>query len=135
MKVDFLIVKRWLDKAENDMGFAASALNDPENRYYGLICFHYQQAAEKYLKAYIVAYDLKFEKNHNLLALMSICAKKHSAFKKLKDDCFLLNDYYIEPRYPTEIPKDRTKDEALQAKEAAERIGGFVKKLLMSHGG
>lgn len=41
----------------------------------------------------------------------------------LKDDCILLNDYYIETRYPLDVPIDYSKKEAREALSAAERIG------------
>jgi len=58
------LVQEWLDKAEEDFGFAASVIK--ESPYYAQICFHFHQAAEKYLKAHIIAHDLKFEKIHDL---------------------------------------------------------------------
>jgi len=51
------IVREWLQKAEEDLHFARINLQE-ENIYYAQICFHFHQAAEKYLKSFIVAYDL-----------------------------------------------------------------------------
>lgn len=53
------IVKEWLDKADEDFGFASSYL-DKEDQFFGQICFHFHQAAEKYLKTFIVANELEF---------------------------------------------------------------------------
>lgn len=47
--VDRRLIIEWLAKADEDYGFASSVIKD--SVYYGQICFHYQQAAEKYLKA------------------------------------------------------------------------------------
>ncbi len=47
-----LVVLEWLFKADQDFGFAKTILSYPRE-YYDQICFHFQQAAEKYLKAYI----------------------------------------------------------------------------------
>ena len=46
-------VKQWLIKADNDLTIAGRDLktDDPVT---DAICFHAQQAAEKYLKAYLV---------------------------------------------------------------------------------
>jgi HEPN domain-containing protein len=46
--VDRRLIIEWLAKADEDYGFASSVIKD--SVYYGQICFHYQQAAEKYLK-------------------------------------------------------------------------------------
>ena len=45
------IIEEWLEKADEDFGFASLNLNDPESPYYAQICFHFQQAAEKYLNS------------------------------------------------------------------------------------
>jgi len=93
------VVKEWLDKADEDFNFARINLEE-DNKFYSQICFHFQQAAEKYLKAFIVAYDLEFEKMHNLIILLKICGKKESSLLSLKDKCELLNTAYIDTRYP-----------------------------------
>ena len=45
------IVKEWLDKAEEDFNFAQLNLEE-RNNFYSQICFHFHQAAEKYLKSF-----------------------------------------------------------------------------------
>ena len=42
------LVDECLKKAEEDYAFAASVLED--STFYAQICFHFHQAAEKYLK-------------------------------------------------------------------------------------
>jgi len=56
------LIDEWLKKAEEDYQFAASVLEG--STFYAQICFHFHQAAEKYLKAFIVARDLDFQKIH-----------------------------------------------------------------------
>jgi hypothetical protein len=41
--VDRGIVEEWLAKADKDLGFASSVIQD--SVYYAQICFHYHQAA------------------------------------------------------------------------------------------
>jgi HEPN domain-containing protein len=45
------LIQEWLQKADEDLGFAVSIIED--SPFYAQICFHFQQAAEKYLKAII----------------------------------------------------------------------------------
>ena len=45
------LIQEWLQKADEDLGFAASIVED--SPFYAQICFHFQQAAEKYLKTII----------------------------------------------------------------------------------
>lgn len=66
--VDSTIVEEWLQKADDDFQYAKASL-DEGLKFYSQICFHIHQAAEKYLKAYIVANDLTFRKIHNLVTL------------------------------------------------------------------
>jgi HEPN domain-containing protein len=44
----------------------------------------------------------------------------------LEDECIFLNDYYIETRYPLDMPVDYSKKEARKALTAAESIGKFI---------
>jgi HEPN domain-containing protein len=97
--VDRLIVNEWLDKAEEDLLFAESSLRDG-SEFYAQICFHFHQAAEKYLKTFIVSSELPFNKVHDLVNLLKTCAVADPTLVELKEDCVTLNSAYIETRYP-----------------------------------
>ena len=56
------IVQEWLRQAEEDFNFASDSIH--HEKYYSRICFLFQQSAEKYLKAFIVAHKLEFRKIH-----------------------------------------------------------------------
>jgi HEPN domain-containing protein len=68
------IIQEWLKKADDDFGFACSVVND--SSFYAQICFHFHQAAEKYLKSFIIAYDLEFKKIHDLPVLLKLCRER-----------------------------------------------------------
>jgi HEPN domain-containing protein len=123
------VVQVWLDKADEDFNFASAALREG-NEFYAQICFHFQQAAEKYLKVFIVAHDLKFEKQHNLVSLLETCAEKTTSLLSLMPLCEFLNTAYIDTRYPVHWPTDYSKGKALKAQEAAKAIAVEIKKLL-----
>ena len=57
--VDGEIIREWLSKAEEDFEFAFINLEEGKN-YFPQICFHFHQAAEKYLKAFTIAHELEF---------------------------------------------------------------------------
>lgn len=95
--VDFRIIKEWLYKSNEDFGFADANLRE-DSTFYALICFHFHQAAEKYLKAFIIANNLEFEKTHNLIALLKSSGKIEPALSPLLEECEFLN--YILYRYP-----------------------------------
>ena len=119
--VDVVIVKEWLDKAEDDFRFAEANLLDG-NEFFAQICFHFQQAAEKYLKAYIINKGLKFDKVHDLVHLLRTCAAHEMLFSELKEECIILNTAYIETRYPVHWPTDYSRGSAEQAHTATEKI-------------
>ncbi|ODS34232.1 MAG: HEPN domain protein [Candidatus Scalindua rubra] len=123
------IVNKWIKKADEDFNFADSNLKE-ESSFYAQICFHFHQAAEKYLKAFIVAFDLEFEKIHNLISLLEICSEKDKSLLSLSDDCEYLNTAYIDTRYPVHWPTHYTKEDALKAKKSAENISSTIKRFL-----
>ena len=127
--VDRLIIDEWIAKAENDFQFARTIFAE-EKEYYDQICFHFQQSAEKYLKAFIIAHSLGFEKTHDLPLLLQRCRGKDSAFDALKSSCDYLNAFYIHARYPMDWPMETTRDKAQRALLAAEQIRNAVKSLL-----
>ena len=123
--------KDWLAVADEDYGFARTNLKDPQTSYFAQICFHYQQATEKYLKAFIVAEKLEFKKTHELPTLLQICQKVEPSFDKFKDECNFLTEFYYEPRYPVILPVSNiTRKDAEKAQSYAKTIGDFVKEKL-----
>jgi HEPN domain-containing protein len=115
-----------LDKADEDFRFAEANLREG-SEFYAQICFHFQQAAEKYLKAFIINKGLAFEKVHDLVHLIRTCSAFEPAFGGLKEDGILLNAAYIETRYPVHWPTNYTKKTAEEAHAATENIARMVR--------
>jgi HEPN domain-containing protein len=80
------IVIEWISKADGDFEFASTNLKEGKI-FFAQICFHFQQAAEKYLKAFIVANELEFRKIHDLPLLLKISLSKDPSLEILSDDC------------------------------------------------
>jgi HEPN domain-containing protein len=120
------LVGEWITKAEHDLGMAELAIaNKPE--YKDLICFHCQQSAEKYLKAYLIRLDITFKKSHSLIYLLDLLATVESVPDNLYETAEILEDYGVEVRYPGNgIELD--KEDMHEAYQAALRIKEFVKK-------
>lgn len=129
--VDSEITREWIAKADDDFRFAQINL-DEGKPFLAFICFHFQQSAEKYLKAYIIAHDLEFKKIHDLPALLKTCMGENQSLERLNSDCEFLNTFYIETRYPVHWPTHFTKQEAIKAKDAADRIRQVIIKALRS---
>lgn len=123
--VDPKLVNSWVEKADEDLLFARASLKD-SLEFYPQICFLLHQAVEKYLKAYIIASELDFQKIHDLGRLVKICGQKDKGFDKYFDKIADLNTYYIETRYPDfEVIVNKSQTE--KALKTAEQIARFVK--------
>lgn len=127
--VDQSIVDEWLAKADEDYLFTEKYLQNEES-FFAPLCFHCQQAAEKYLKSYIVAKEFSFLKIHDINELREVCQDHEESFEEIRDECALLSRYYIDTRYPTVWPVGYTKEDAWTALEAVGRIREFVKTKL-----
>ncbi len=130
--VDRSIIEEWLSKADEDFGFASSV--SEHSHYYAQICFHYQQSAEKYLKAFIVAHELEFQKIHDLYELLNVCRLKEPSLSEIEEDCVFLNRFYIDARYPVHWPVNYTRDVVLDSQKAAKNISVAVRELLKKSG-
>ena len=62
--VDPQIVKEWLNKADEDLHFSISIIED--SIFYAQICFHFHQAAEKHLKNVIAIEPFHYRAALNL---------------------------------------------------------------------
>ena len=127
---DPAIVREWLEKADEDFRFAEANLRDG-SEFYAQLCFHFQQAAEKYLKAFIIGKNLQFDRVHDLVHLLKTCSASAGQFSELIEDGIFLNTAYIETRYPVHWPTDYTRETAAQAQEAAGRIARMVREGLV----
>ena len=124
------IAREWIDKAEEDYGFACAGMECTE--YFAQICFHFQQAAEKCLKAFIIAKALNFRPVHNLLELLKTCGQAAPDIDELEEACRFLNAFYIDTRYPVRWPAAYDKSAAVRAKEMAGAIRDWAARALGS---
>lgn len=113
----------WEKRAEDD--FRAMEVMLKEGGLPNPICFHAQQAGEKYLKGFLAFQDAESAKIHSLIQLVDQCIVIDSGFESLKEDAVLLNTFYIETRYPGDYPTFSMK-EAKEAYEAAQRVKDFI---------
>ena len=55
----------WIEKAEGDLHTALRELRARKFQNYDAVCFHAEQVAEKYLKAYLQDSSINVPKTHN----------------------------------------------------------------------
>jgi len=115
--------EEWKRYAEEDRQMAEIAIraSGPANQ----ICFHAQQMAEKYLKGFLMFSRKRFKKTHQLRYLLDICEEVNASFQELRVDVIYLTQFYIETRYPGDIP-DFSTHECKEAFQAALRIKEFI---------
>ena len=118
--IDF--IKQWLFKAKEDL-LVVNKLTEYEIVATSSVCFHCQQAVEKFLKAYLIANGVDLKKTHNIEYLLSECADFDKDFEAI--DPKELSDFGVDVRYPGDmfVP---TQDETLEYKELAFEIKDLV---------
>ena len=121
------ITKEWVFKAEEDIYSADLLMHAGETPVPDNVCFHCQQCAEKYLKAYLQEHEIEFERKHDLNPLLELCVASDKEFEILEDDIRELDRYAVIVRYPGIVIKADTAEEALNA---AERVQKFIRKKL-----
>ena len=122
------LVEQWIKIAERDLLTAKQGL-EADMVLTDTICFHCQQAAEKYLKAFLVKKQIEFTKTHSLMNLLNLCATGDNSFKEELSEADNLTDYAVEIRYPDDW-YEPTEEETKQAYELALKVKEFVLKKL-----
>lgn len=118
-------VTEWLAKAKEDEVAGKDIL--AAGHFYGPACFHFQQAAEKMLKAFLLFHNQRFPKSHDLLQLETLLLPFTPDIKEVEPELDILNSYYIETRYPgANIGFSRKEAETGLA--AMMKIKKFIKK-------
>ena len=97
------MVREWLEKADEDLA-VAEYLVSSDRPYFGAAGFHAQQAAEKYLKAFLVCRQIEFPKTHDLDRLLDLAAMVNEPLAHLLRDIGVLTVYGVETRYPADLP-------------------------------
>ena len=92
-------IQLWINKADGDLKVARRELHckDPVN---DAVCFHLQQAIEKYLKAFLVKSSENIKKTHNLEYLIEQCIRIDPAFNLFEEKFDTVEECGVEIRYP-----------------------------------
>jgi HEPN domain-containing protein len=122
------LLRQWLAKAEEDFSLAGFLVSQ-KTPYVNAVGFHAQQAAEKYLKAFLVNYQIEFPKTHDLGELLDLVASVDSSLAASLRDATMLNPYGVDIRYPAEFP-DMTPEEAEKALGLAGKVRAAIQKSL-----
>ena len=120
----------WIYRANSDLALAKSPASDAialED-----LCFHAQQAAEKSIKAVLLAGGIPFPKTHNLDALIDLLP---SGVPLPPEDVQVLRltEYAVTTRYPG-MDEPVTEEEYREAVRLAESVVKWAEDLLSKSG-
>lgn len=88
----------WLNRARSNLAIARQPKID--EIYWEDLCFETQQAAEKALKAVLLARRIKFRFVHDLAELLTTLEQNGIALPETVKNAAILTDYSVEARYP-----------------------------------
>lgn len=116
----------WIEKAARDIK-SAKVLKQNECGN-DVVAFHCQQAIEKALKGFLLKQTGQIAEGHSLIYLCKEASGYNVEFKNYLKDCAFVNQYYIETRYPADIPLVVSDNEAEECIEIAEAVYKLVKE-------
>jgi HEPN domain-containing protein len=94
-------IQNWLFRAKEDISVIESLISVNLEYYTSTICFHAQQAVEKYLKAFLVYHDIDFPRTHDVDYLLLECQKIDKDIFNI--DLKSLSDFAVSLRYPDDF--------------------------------
>jgi len=121
MEIDATL--EWFFFADADFD-SAQILNNAYRKHGEIICYHCQQAVEKYLKAFLCYNGIIPPKIHVLETLCALCSEFDSSFNSIAKDCAYLSPFAVRARYPFEM--EITDVNIAKSLEIARRIKDFT---------
>src|ERR1035441_6331804 len=107
------LLRQWIDKADADLEVARRLEAEAAGnlRIREIVGFHCQQAAEKYLKAFLTRCQIEFPKTHDIKLLLELAGDPLAGSLS---DAKWLTPFGVEIRYPGDtaemLPGDRSEE-------------------------
>ena len=111
----------WIKKAESDYQLAVTLSRRRKVTFYDQTCFHFQQSAEKYLKARLEEANLMSPKTHDLKKLLSLLLPVEPLWAAMLPALAALSQYAVEFRYPGSEATAQDMKNAIQHAKLARR--------------
>lgn len=111
--------REWIRKAESDYQVAVSLMRRRKVPVRDHACFHFQQSAEKYVKARLEEAGVRFPKSHDIAALIQAATPLEPFWLAMTVAARRLNKFAVNVRYPGE---DATEAEMKTARQDAKAI-------------
>lgn len=118
------LVRSWLIKAHRDL-LSAHELASAQTPLLDTAAYHCQQAAEKAVKGFLLYHDVRFEKSHDIVLLISQTVDIDPSFSRCYETARLLTPLAVEFRYPGDYVEPEP-EEFQEAYDAARALFEFV---------
>ena len=126
--MDKELVAEWLRYANMDLDLAKYVFATMHPAPLEIICYHCQQAAEKFLKATVIAFDEEVEKTHDLSKLLNVLEKFVDISVDMRQLAVLLTQFATKTRYPDTVSVDE--DTTKLAISQAEKVKIWAEKII-----
>ncbi|MBX9734002.1 MAG: HEPN domain-containing protein [Chitinophagaceae bacterium] len=123
------IIGEWFEKADEDI-LTAEVVIEASPKLFDVAAFHAQQAAEKYLKAFLVFKEIMPPRVHNIKMLIDIAVEYDKELENLRE-AETLSKYAIRSRYPDDMDVD-SKEQVLLILDIAKSVRDFVKNKIVN---
>lgn len=90
----------WITKAEDDWNVAQMTYRSRRKPSYDAAVFHWQQFAEKYIKARLEEAGIAFARTHDLLVLHQMVLAVEPGWTVMQPFLIFLNPFAVAYRYP-----------------------------------
>ena len=97
MRTESRLPDDWFEKARKDLRRVDVLLAADDVEGAG---FHLQQAAEKYLKGYLLGKGWPLKRTHDLEVLLNEAKTHDDRFQNYLDASIMVREFYVEERYP-----------------------------------
>lgn len=118
------MLAEWLRRARSDLELAEHLLSEG-SAFPNAITFHCQQAAEKFLKAFLTWRQVAFPKTHDLEEILDLVEVADENLAGSLRGVIVLTPYGVDLRYPGDRP-DATPDEVREAVDLARKVRDAV---------
>lgn len=114
----------WYGKARLD--FDAARILRENHADNSLAAFHCQQAVEKMLKGYILKHTERLKDGHSLVFLVRQAGLFDPDIRRFIKDCAFVNQFYIETRYPADMPDEVDNMEMDECMSVTSDVLGYI---------
>jgi len=121
------LAREWLALAEEDLLLSREL--HQKSSHLRALCFHAQQAVEKFLKALLTHQHITFSRTHDIESLVNHLPGELSESFRLHQ-ILDLTEYAVDTRYPSIASTEITRTDAERAFEAAQKVTDLVRRLI-----